>query len=734
MDNNFVNIDDLVRQRLGGGQEPERSGAWSRMEQLLDKEDRRKPVGLYWKRAMSYCGVAMLLAAVSVGGYEVTTAFRNPGSAVAGAAEGNAIAAGAVAKSSVPATNNIATNAADNSHNTVAEHTGHKAGTATGNHHVASSGIAATTEHGAVNNDMLAHMHSNDHFASSGTSSVPHSGQHHKTSGSAHIDGGKLAGNTSGATSTANNSPKKSDNQLVNANSTVAKSNSPAIATAMDNAVASVATDNSPIKAIPKNDHMIDHGHGTAYVSSLNKIPLSAATNKPATIVPVKPAAVTPVVANNTTTAPSVARAPMVVKPIPGKRVISRVVVQKTRVNGASEGRIETRLDTISINRITMELTKAKEPAVTASVATTGKGSADQANNNNNNNTVANKTAGSKTTGNKTTGNKSGNGQSVNTYAAQNNSTAGVAANTTNNKQTGNAGSNAAGNSVDNQVNTAVLAASANGDIKAPSDITPNAALSTPTAPPPVENKPAVAKKKHGSNIAESLSNMFNEVKYKLGGAQFAPGLTAGINGTFFGPNSFKGFQFGFTGSFELDDKWSFMGELKYFHRMNNDYSMDVTYNKYRPISSGGYYKDSTLVSYGFSTLHSFELPITMRYTAAKFSFFLGGNFLYTLSVNTGGAEQLVDPTTLPVVATNTANTTPSIKESDFGARFGVGYTCGMAYRVSPNVMLDFRNVQTVWDNAKVGGSQSVSSQLYKSPSLQFSLFYRLGAGKRAED
>ena len=238
-------------------------------------------------------------------------------------------------------------------------------------------------------------------------------------------------------------------------------------------------------------------------------------------------------------------------------------------------------------------------------------------------------------------------------------------------------------------------------------------------------------KKSSGAMALENLSSAFNEIKSHVGGVQFAPGLTAGINGTFFGPNSFKGFQFGFTGNFIFGENFNIMTELKYFHRINGNYAVNDNYYTYTP-TSGGYTRQLQLNSYSFSTLHSMELPVAVRYHTGNFNFYVGGNLVYTFSINTGAAIQ-PDNSNVSVVPTPLSDNAPKLQASDFNSRFGLGYLLGISYQVSPNVTLDLRNVQTAWDNSKSGGSKIVSDQLYRSPSLQLSLNYRLGGNKNKD-
>ncbi|WP_276131714.1 outer membrane beta-barrel protein [Polluticoccus soli] len=78
MDKNMINIDDLFRQGLSGGEDKERPGAWLQMRELLDKE---MPVAAgnttNWRRMFGYAAGLVLLASASIGGYTAYTSFRD---------------------------------------------------------------------------------------------------------------------------------------------------------------------------------------------------------------------------------------------------------------------------------------------------------------------------------------------------------------------------------------------------------------------------------------------------------------------------------------------------------------------------------------------------------------------------------------------------------------------------------------------------------------------------------
>lgn len=231
----------------------------------------------------------------------------------------------------------------------------------------------------------------------------------------------------------------------------------------------------------------------------------------------------------------------------------------------------------------------------------------------------------------------------------------------------------------------------------------------------------------------EKLTSAFNDIKNKVAAVQFAPGLTGGINGTFFGPGVFTGFQFGLTGNFIFNNNnLSVLTELKYFHRINGNYAISDDYYSYTPDGTGGYTRELQQNLYNFSTMHSIELPVSLNYRAGNFYLFAGGNFTYSFAVNTESDPLPVAGTATTVSAIGTDNA-PKLNTNDFNSRFGFGYLVGMSYQLSPNMSLDFRSVQTIWDNANTTGSRSVSTKLYKNPSFQVSFGYRLGNHKPKE-
>lgn len=69
MDKNMIKIDDLVRQRLSGGEEEERAGAWLKMRDMLDNESPSRRVAFGWRKILAPTLGLLLLASLGMGGY-----------------------------------------------------------------------------------------------------------------------------------------------------------------------------------------------------------------------------------------------------------------------------------------------------------------------------------------------------------------------------------------------------------------------------------------------------------------------------------------------------------------------------------------------------------------------------------------------------------------------------------------------------------------------------------------
>lgn len=223
-------------------------------------------------------------------------------------------------------------------------------------------------------------------------------------------------------------------------------------------------------------------------------------------------------------------------------------------------------------------------------------------------------------------------------------------------------------------------------------------------------------------NLA-AFNDMINNVKTNLGSVRFLPGITGGINGTFFGTHNFAGIELGMTGDLEFSDHWDVLAELKYFNRFSNG----VLNDNYTTISNtnAGMVRDSMRHYFNYSSMQSIELPVSIRYRAGNFALFVGGNLVYNFAIN---AEEIQQPYQVALEGPVTA---PKFSSNDFGARFGIGYLFGVGYNITPALQLDMRMVQTLHDNAKGSGAQSISKDFYQTPSLQLSINYRLNNQRR---
>ena len=710
MDKNFINVDDLVRQRLEGREEREPSGAWLNMRELLDeKMPQRRVVPFFWNRMFGAVGIAALLGLITVGGYELS-AYKELGhtapvasaatvAAPAGSAHNDATptdvasnrslnatgvneeavkpadAAGIAAykaahkKTATDNTNNIATKTAKNNSHITAENT---ATTGTATNTVAHNNVAATAhskknvapstetataavvKHTAPKSDKGSQPAATAIAGTSATSSLPAGNNSKDATVAKHNDAvarHKTGNHKGGAVSqpvAAKTTAGNSSTATTNDKDAVAKNDKTTDVHNMPLSSSSTPANNAS-ESVPGKVSGNNMVSSKASLPAGNSTAPGNATGKPANTT-------TGTTGNGTPKTATIGKLPnnTTANNSKGKKVIERMVVFQRAIKTVKTEQSESKyhIDTVSIETLTEELGMAN-PAVS---------------------NPANSSAAKK-------------------------------------------------NNLGNMINTTTDADGAT--------ILPGAASSATNAPGAAAKANATAKNTSSVSPVEKLKEEFNDVKTKVSLIRFAPGLTAGINSTFFGPNSFKGFQFGLTGELFFNDDLGLMGEFKYFHRINNDYQVNDNYYNY--LNNGT--KQLVLSSYSFSALHSFEMPISIRYSKGNFTFIAGGNIVYAFSINTGAAT-IVSPTAPVATSVSPAQATdnkPQLSASDFNSRFGLGYLFGFAYKVSPNVTLDLRDVQSFWDNAGSAGAKSVSTQLYKSPSFQFSLNYRLGKKSRGE-
>lgn len=256
-----------------------------------------------------------------------------------------------------------------------------------------------------------------------------------------------------------------------------------------------------------------------------------------------------------------------------------------------------------------------------------------------------------------------------------------------------------------------------------------------------------VAKKKHrggglGLGNMDRINQLLDNMKYDIGHAELFIGATAGVNKTF-GPNGLGGMQLGVTGELVFNEHLSLMAELKYFNRSGSNKRVDddytsMTANYENTVGGYSYYTlvtDSVQHYFNFSTVHSFEMPLTLRYAINKFYLMTGVNLAYYLDIN---AEELVfENHAAKTESVATQFGTPYLSEKkrqfdiqDFSARFGIGYIFGCGYQLSPAWQLDLRMTSLFWDNSKTEGARKLSRDFYQVPSIQLSIGYQFSKDK----
>jgi hypothetical protein len=658
MDKKMISVDDLIRQRLAGGEEKERDGSWGRMRELLDKEmPRDKAAGMGWRRPLMYVGMLLLGSTLSWGGYEM---FHGAGAA------GNAVAStlptGRSAHAGVsgnPSATSVAVAEGGINGAPTTESAGSQKHNVKGQPSATANSVAAAAS-GNANHGRSHIIHPANPGTAVETAFTTTSPIAHTATGSRIAATDKAAAKTKGAATASSHLPVAAGSvATANTPKGLPGKTAPAIASASGN-----HSGNIPNNIAKTQQAAQPNNAGSAVLH----VPASAAT---ASISHNKKITLHTEQAARTTTGSG---------PQSGHGNGTPTVAAGSTASGKAKAKVE---ETVTVNKVVLNKryvhddagghykfdTVSKEQLYEQLHAVSG---------------IINTTIGNVTQ------------EGVMEHAVASNGSAGTS------------GSNL----------SATSSVSATPSLKAATE---------------AKSAKEMAKQSGATKLLTNLSAAFNDIKMNAKGSQFQAGLTGGINGSFFGPANFYGFDFGVSGTMNVSDNVGIVSELKYFHRINSGYEFNDDYYVYESNNGagGGWKKSKIDYDYSFSTLHSLELPLYLKYTVANFSFFGGANFSYIFGINTSAAP-LPDPNfPAQIVAAKSNDDHATVSYSDFGQRFGIGYLFGIAFKLSPTVTLDLRSAQNCWDNLKSAGAKTVSTTLYNTPSTQVSLNFRLGAPKK---
>ena len=700
MDKNFIHIDDLVRQRMSDAEEKERPAAWLHMRDLLDKEMPSgivPRIGFNWRRMFSYLGVFLLLASVSVGGYEMYHAQKSFGSAGGPSATAphksahhNTVAASGNTIDAAPATTLPVTVDAS-----IAP------AVAVTPLHVATGSATAGNKAQEGNAQGADKLNSTTTIAAHNTqvsaTTAPARTVAHPVTVQSVTTNGNVNSNNNAATNT-HIAKLKSDNTIT---TTPAAANTWAASSVAVNGMPK-----TPSVGMNTGDNAIDNTTTEAEVTA-NK---SAGNNTPRSN-------------HNNNTPQHLAATSLVAKgnnvygsAVPLKKVENTVVAPKRKDSirkmellqhvTVDKNTHETlyRADTVAVGYLVFDVPQPKqaqqEPVAPVTTTTTEPSRRER--------------------------------KKLLALNKKNAATASQPAVTT----------PVVAKNVTAPVSKAPIAAAA----PAPSSYTRSANFIGPVLPR--ENVYASATPKvEGHKITKSevyeerMKDILNQVKFNMGHAAFYPGLIAGLNSSFLSGNTLMGFQFGIMGMLAFDEHWSILAELKYLQRSNNglsvhdDYATGVNFENIGTTGNPNYHITGVNNQhyFNYSTLSTLEMPFMLRYSFSKLSLQGGFNMLYNFAINV--EEKKIATPIDENSTTNTKSFGPSaarVKAEDFDKPImGAGYTFGVGYQVTPAVGFDLRMTTLFWDNAKNPGARVISNTLYNVPGMQFNITYRFNADKK---
>lgn len=224
---------------------------------------------------------------------------------------------------------------------------------------------------------------------------------------------------------------------------------------------------------------------------------------------------------------------------------------------------------------------------------------------------------------------------------------------------------------------------------------------------------------------ARSFNEVMRDFSFNLTHMKFKPGLLLGYNNLMVDGSLFNGFHFGLTGQLCWDDQWSFMTELKYIHRISNNYSFDDSY----VTPAGPNLQKKVQHFFKFSAIQSIELPAAIRYSFNRLDVFGGANFNYMFGLNPDEVEQ---PNSQPEpVSSNYNQSEPTVFTGSFQNRFCIGGMLGISYAISPSLQLDLRATKNLWDNTSGDASKRISQAIFNGSSFQISVGYKLSGKEK---
>lgn len=274
----------------------------------------------------------------------------------------------------------------------------------------------------------------------------------------------------------------------------------------------------------------------------------------------------------------------------------------------------------------------------------------------------------------------------------------------------------------------------------------------TSTADAETSANKATVSSKQKSALARFVENLRIEektadVKRSIRNADHYFGFSLGGNYSLSSAADFRGIQFGPTGELVFNKHWSFFAALRYFNRsgtnrtVNDSYVEDVSSNVPDSIRGANHYftifTDSTTRRFNFSTVQSFEMPLSVRYSFRNFYVMTGLNLVFTLPVNVDLDQKNEGTQRSHVVATNSTskpiiqNPGSNYNVGSFNGRFGLGYIIGAGYRFAPAWHADLQLVNTFWDHSPNKGAKSVSKDFLRVPSVQFSIGFQFNRGTK---